>query len=324
MAEITICIPTYNKARILREALLSIRNQTVPVRNVIVIDDCSEDRTKEVVKEFKGVQYIRNQVNLGMPENWNEAFRQCKTKYLCILHDDDLIDRVWHEAWGALVEQNADCGIFFSRVALVTNAHVALSEGCLYRSKRYSVRGIYSDLMKARMFGIPVSGATIYNVELLSSMQKFIRLYNEGVNIFPDLEFHERVIQRYPVYYDDRCLAYSRREYVSNKSKELGVNTTLGYYKSYIKTVIPHYCKMYADRPEYISKIWLHFLFVSIVMTIMYRDLAFIKTVAQLKKDHRIDVSFSKLPAIWFRDLYKYTKYTIKRYVGRYQKPDLE
>ena len=318
MYEITVCIPTFNKANILLETLNSLARQTQQIANVVVLDDCSTDNTEQLVKQFQGVRYIKNKANLGMPENWNEAFRTCKTKYLTILQDDDLLDRKWHETWLPIVNSITDCGIYFSRVALITNSHQTISEGYLYRSKRYATGAIYKDLMKARMFGIPVSGATIYNLDLLSGMSKFLAEYDNHVNIYPDLDFHNRVAKKFPIYYSDKRLAYSRREYVPSKSKELHVTSTVDYYRAYIRTVIPHYCWMYEEHPDYVKHIWLHFLFVSIILSMKFQDNSFLQNIFRIKRNNNISPNYLHLPAIWLRDLCKYSKYTILKLLHRH------
>jgi glycosyltransferase involved in cell wall biosynthesis len=49
-----VVIPTYNRAEMLREALASVLAQTVPPREIVVVDDGSTDHTAEVVAELSG------------------------------------------------------------------------------------------------------------------------------------------------------------------------------------------------------------------------------------------------------------------------------
>ena len=94
--KLSICIPTYNRAELLRECLASVIPQVLNYAEVevIVSDNASPDRTQEVVEEFRG-QYpklltYRNSKNLGYTGNQVKCFEYASGDYLAILCDDDL------------------------------------------------------------------------------------------------------------------------------------------------------------------------------------------------------------------------------------------
>ena len=64
---VSVCIPTYNKARYLRKFLESIINQTYRNLENIISDNASTDNTGEMVKSFSDdrVKYCRNPTNIG-------------------------------------------------------------------------------------------------------------------------------------------------------------------------------------------------------------------------------------------------------------------
>ena len=72
---ISVIIPTYNHADALVGCLQSIFNQTVPVKEIIVIDDGSRDGTHHVLIPFLSrIQYVY-QENAGAPAARNHGFR---------------------------------------------------------------------------------------------------------------------------------------------------------------------------------------------------------------------------------------------------------
>lgn len=92
---VTIGIPTYNRANdFLCQALESAMVQTYKNIEIIVSDNCSNDDTEQVVKQFKDprIQYIRHSENIGGNANFNFCLAQAKGDYFLLLHDDDLID----------------------------------------------------------------------------------------------------------------------------------------------------------------------------------------------------------------------------------------
>ena len=53
VADISIVIPTYNRCELLKRAINSVLDQTINVREIIIVDDCSTDGTKEFLKELE-------------------------------------------------------------------------------------------------------------------------------------------------------------------------------------------------------------------------------------------------------------------------------
>lgn len=64
MNDLSACVPCFNGARVLAAALESIRTQTVPVREVLVVDDGSSDSSGEIARSF-GARVVRHATNLG-------------------------------------------------------------------------------------------------------------------------------------------------------------------------------------------------------------------------------------------------------------------
>lgn len=87
--DVTIVIPCYKQAHFLKECIESVRNQTVQVAEIIVVDDGSPDNTSEIANKL-GVRCIR-QVNKGLPAARNTGIRAAKTEYVLPLDADDML-----------------------------------------------------------------------------------------------------------------------------------------------------------------------------------------------------------------------------------------
>ncbi len=95
MPVLSIMIPTFNRARYLRECLDSVLPQTIRVPvEVVVIDNASPDETPEVVKAYTGryaaLRSFRNDRNLGYAGNQAKCIEYAKGQYIAILCDDDI------------------------------------------------------------------------------------------------------------------------------------------------------------------------------------------------------------------------------------------
>lgn len=96
---VSIIIPTYNRAALLRETLKSVSRQKLTNWECIVVDDGSEDNTKMVVKEFTDgdnrFTYFRrpSSYKKGATSCRNYGFLKSKGEYIQWLDDDDLLSK---------------------------------------------------------------------------------------------------------------------------------------------------------------------------------------------------------------------------------------
>jgi len=94
--KLSVCIPTFNRAELLRECLAAVIPQVVDNAEVevIVSDNASPDHTSEVLEEFRRhypkLRTYRNSTNLGYTGNQIKCFEYAAGDYLAILGDDDL------------------------------------------------------------------------------------------------------------------------------------------------------------------------------------------------------------------------------------------
>ena len=83
----------YNHGKYLSKNLNVIFSQTVPFDEVIIIDDCSSDKSVQIIKKIiKGkdnTKFIKNDSNLGIFENLNIGTNLCSSKYIYFLSADD-------------------------------------------------------------------------------------------------------------------------------------------------------------------------------------------------------------------------------------------
>lgn len=92
---ITIFIPTYRRPHLLEKAVESAIKQTIRNISILICDNASGDNTHEVIsklaKSDPRINYICHETNIGMLANYEFGISQIKTKYFCILSDDDLL-----------------------------------------------------------------------------------------------------------------------------------------------------------------------------------------------------------------------------------------
>ena len=87
--QFSVIIPTFNRLELLKAALRSVQEQTVPDFEVIVVDDGSTDGTTEWARTQSGVRVMR-QDNAGPSAARNLGARHATGNYLAFLDSDDL------------------------------------------------------------------------------------------------------------------------------------------------------------------------------------------------------------------------------------------
>jgi glycosyltransferase involved in cell wall biosynthesis len=86
---ISLIIPAYNAERYLCEAIASVKRQTHPVQEIIVVDDGSTDGTATLVKSIAGVTLLQ-QPNAGVAEARNAGVQAARGTLLAFLDADDM------------------------------------------------------------------------------------------------------------------------------------------------------------------------------------------------------------------------------------------
>ena len=98
--KIITTIPVFNGEAFIEQTLASVARQTLHPDRVVVLDNCSTDRTEEIVRNFKGIpcEFVRHPTNLGLFANFNCCVEFAdQTEYLQILHADDTIEPEFYE-----------------------------------------------------------------------------------------------------------------------------------------------------------------------------------------------------------------------------------
>lgn len=90
---VSVCMPVYNGARFLDEAVRSVLAQTHGDFELRVFDDASTDGSWGLLQGILDPRIIlhRNERNLGPEENWNQALSAARGKYIKLFHQDDLL-----------------------------------------------------------------------------------------------------------------------------------------------------------------------------------------------------------------------------------------
>lgn len=89
--QITFAIPFLANVDYLQEAITSVRHQSVPSWELLVVDDASDESPRRLINALgdQRVRYERNQLRLGLAQNWNRCLQLANAPLVTLLHADD-------------------------------------------------------------------------------------------------------------------------------------------------------------------------------------------------------------------------------------------
>lgn len=116
--KVSVLIPAYNYAHYLGEAIESVLAQTYGDFEIIVMDNCSEDNTEEVVRSYTEkdarVLYFKNSSNIGMYRNYNQSLLYASGEYIKFLNADDTFEPTLLEKFVNVMESDPSISVVTS------------------------------------------------------------------------------------------------------------------------------------------------------------------------------------------------------------------
>jgi glycosyltransferase involved in cell wall biosynthesis len=130
MPKIDIVIPTYNRSNYLKSAIDSVLKQTCQEFDLYILDNCSNDNTREVVESFSSdkIKYIVNESNLGMVGNWNRALETGNNDLLNIFHDDDMLEPDFVSKVLDFYDKHSDVIFLHTAVTIIDNENKKIKQ----------------------------------------------------------------------------------------------------------------------------------------------------------------------------------------------------
>ena len=195
-SDVSIIITNYNYGKYIARCLRSCLNQFNHKPEVIVIDDCSTDRSMEMIKPFsKDILLVENKDNVGVAEASNIGIRNATGQFVVRVDADDFIN---------------DNLAFFMRTYLVAN-HDAFCVSC-----DYVLVDDYENMIERKYAEIdPISCGIMYRRDLLLEMGG----YNPDMRHREEEELRHRLGDEYKVHHL-RMPFYRYRMHPHNKTKD--------------------------------------------------------------------------------------------------------
>lgn len=91
---VSVIMPAYNGERFIGDAIESIIMQSYINWELIIVEDCSTDKTLNIIQSYKDerIKVFCNTVNEGIAKSTNKAIDNSRGKYIALLDDDDIAE----------------------------------------------------------------------------------------------------------------------------------------------------------------------------------------------------------------------------------------
>lgn len=217
MPAISVCMPTYNGAAYLREAIDSVLNQSFTDFELIITDDCSKDDTLDIVESYDDprIRACRNDKNKGLVGNWNECLAKAQGRYIQFFFQDDIMARDSLKRKFEMMEQDDSIALCFSASCIVdSNDKVTMrrrpyKKTQIFDGKDFALKSFRSH----NLYGEPS------NVMLKHAVMQEVGSFNPKLSYTPDWEYWIRMSLHGNVGYIDEELSYFRVADTSTTSK---------------------------------------------------------------------------------------------------------
>lgn len=211
--KVSIIMPTYNRAYILSNAIQSVLKQTYENWELIIIDDASEDETKEIVKKYNDsrIKFILNDKNRGANYGRNIGIKASQGKFIAFLDSDNywLCDKLQKQV-EKISQTDEKTAFVFCQEKVVQN-----------EKETYVPKGIITEIEKV-----------LYETNIIDTSTVLMKrecldrtgLFDENMPRLQDWELFFRVIvvEGYKCMYINECLNinYIQKNSISQNSKK--------------------------------------------------------------------------------------------------------
>jgi glycosyltransferase involved in cell wall biosynthesis len=174
---VSFVVPCYKLGHVLEQCVESILSQTYTNLEVLIMDDCSPDKTAEVSKSFNDtrVKYICNKLNLGPLRNYNKGITLTQGEYVWLISADDYLRNP------CVVERYLELMTAYPHIGYTFCPGIGVRdgvEGSIWRGSEY---GRHNFVAKGHVF----LNELLKGRQLLAASVMVRRLCYETVGMFP-------------------------------------------------------------------------------------------------------------------------------------------
>ena len=219
---VSVLMPAYNAEKYIAEAIESILSQTYTDFEFIIADDCSTDKTSQIIEKYQQrdqrIHLLKNQINLGIAKTRNILLRQSQGTYIAWLDSDDTALEKRLEKQVSCLEEHKDIALVGSNLNIINEN----SEVIATRKYPTSPALIHKCILRYCPIAQP-------SVLVRSNIIKYLK-YDENLEICEDYDLWLKINSKYKIMNLNEALINYRISTTQSKSiklKKTIINTLL-------------------------------------------------------------------------------------------------
>ena len=176
---VSVIIPNYNGKKFLPACLNSLLQQTKVNKEIILVDNGSEDDSVEFVKNhFPQVEIIGLSTNTGFAQAVNQGILKATGHFVAVINNDAIAATNWLEVSCNFLTEHPDVGFCASKIVKLDNPNIIDSLGHGIKRSGYSfntgngVKDLNQDHVSRVVFGAPAAAA-VYRKSMLDDIGLF-------------------------------------------------------------------------------------------------------------------------------------------------------
>jgi glycosyltransferase involved in cell wall biosynthesis len=157
---VSIIAISYNHERFLEETLNSIKAQTYPNIQLVIMDDCSEDSSVKKIEDWieknnLDCKFIVHKKNQGVCKTLNESLKYCDGKYLQFIACDDILIPEKIEIMSKVFESESDTTCLIYSDGYMINEEGEITEETFFKTIKPKKGNVFNDLIENNFVPAP-------------------------------------------------------------------------------------------------------------------------------------------------------------------------
>ena len=202
-------MPSYNHEKYIAETINSVLNQTFKDLELIIVDDCSTDSSRDIIETYQKqdsrVRPIFHEVNMGISRTYNDGVKHAQGKFLAFIDSDDLWVETKLEKQLAILSTNEELAVWSEGEIIDQNGK---SNGQTFTqfehaSNRQKSGNIFEELL--------VDDNFVFDSSLIFKKENMPRIgFDENLKYLNDYRFVVGLASEHEFYFQEEPLAKYR------------------------------------------------------------------------------------------------------------------
>lgn len=212
---VSVVMPVYNCEAYIHDAVESVLSQTFSDFELLIIDDCSTDRTLEVISQFNDprIYVFHKSVNSGITDSLNLGIEKARGRYIARMDGDDVCEPHRFQVQVDYMEAHPEVGLTGSWYRIIgTNEPVPAPQK-------------HSDIKLAMLEYCPIAHPTVFLRKQV--LETFSLRYDKSYEMAEDYELWSRLLLHSEVYIIPEFLLRYRRHVNQSSARSADLQQAL-------------------------------------------------------------------------------------------------